>query len=155
MLTLRQFLKHQNGTYTCVKPDDATRVKLLQYMQDNLSNIDGIELSADDLHCTIVYSREPVPVLEVLEVQFPIIANFKQFSLFGENNDVLVAEIQSEQLTQIFNQSSDLGAVSDWPDYKPHITLAKNVGQIDLDSLRYIDFDIVFDQYVVEALDLD
>lgn len=120
-------------------------------MNEHLSSYDNLIMN--DLHCTITYSREPVAAIELLEPEFPIYATAKKFSLFGEENDTLVLEIESEELLRIYNQSRDLGATSDWPNYKPHITLAKNVVDIDVDDLPLPDFGIVFDSYKVEGLD--
>ncbi len=152
MLTLRTYLKHQAGTYSCVKPSADTVNRLQEYINQNLSGVVDIQ-PAHELHCTVVYSTTPAPLVEVLEPELPIQVTAKQFSLFGEENDVLVLEIESPELVQLFNQSSDLGATSDWPNYKPHITLASNATGIDLTELPAIEFDLIFDQYFVDALD--
>ena len=48
-----------------------------------------------------------------------------QFSLFGEEENILVLEISSDDLVatrEMFGEK--LGMQDEWPDYKPHITLS-------------------------------
>lgn len=153
MLTLYEFINHSNGTYTCVKPTLETNAKILEYVNKYELQKYGTCLPAHEYHTTIVYSKVPVPSLEELSPEFPIKAQFKNFSLFGEEKDVLVAELHCSELQNLFNLSIKRGATSDWPDYKPHLTLVEDVHTaVNLRSLPLIDFDIVYDLYEVAPL---
>jgi len=156
MLTLTEYINHSNGTYSCVMPTSETSIKIQQYINDNniqSFNDAGEILPIAKFHTTICYSKTPVPSVEYLDIKLPVIANFKQFSLFGENKDVLVIELHSNELQRVFNESKKRGATSDWGEFSPHITIAKNIKSDSLIStLEDIKFDFMFDRYVCSPL---
>ena len=83
-------------------------------------------------------------------------ATFKNFSLFGEDNDALVAEIYSPYLNQRNKVLTDkYSFISDFPNYKAHFSLSYEAQGIDVNSLPDIDFPIVFENETVELLDTD
>lgn len=88
-----------------------------------LNNIDK-ESRLLDYHITLCYSTKPIPY-QALGLLPPLPVKPKQFSLFGKNEDYLVLEVESAFANNRQEYSKLLGAVSDFPDYKPHISLAK------------------------------
>jgi len=47
------------------------------------------------------------------------------FALFGENQNVLVLEIESERLRKVREEFGELyGLEDEWPDFRPHISLS-------------------------------
>ncbi len=49
------------------------------------------------------------------------------FALFGEENNVLVMKVESEELAQLRDEYGEQYQMQDmWPDYQPHITVCYN-----------------------------
>lgn len=149
MKTFKEFLelnKHYSGVYMALKLSDYSD-RALKEFQESL----GGELE-ENLHCTLIYSDKPfIGKIEVKE--YSLIVKPKKFSLFGENNDILVLEVESREL---MNRNRELiqqyGFIQDW-GYSPHITLATNFrGDIEL---VLPPFDIILENEYLEALDKD
>ena len=66
------------------------------------------------------------------------------FSLFGEEQNILVIEVQSEQLNTIRHSFEIKGYQDEWPDYKPHITLCYDY-RGDLPEFELPDFNMSAD----------
>lgn len=119
MKTFREFLWEQlySGVYMALKVQSP---ELVKYQKEHLSDYD-IE---EDLHCTLVYSDKQF-VGDVQVKEYSLSVEPIGFNLFGPNNDVLVLELNDETL---INRNKELvekyGFVSDYDEYKPHITLA-------------------------------
>src|SRR6476646_3869145 len=68
--------RHPHGTYAQVIPDDNTNDVLFDFItQNNIPN------SVDDFHCTVVYSRNPIPEYEAYDLKLPVVARFTEFKL--------------------------------------------------------------------------
>lgn len=152
MKTFKEFLElnteeYYPGVYMALKLSDYSDQALREF-QESL----GGELE-ENLHCTLIYSDKPFNgKIEVKE--YSLIVKPKKFSLFGENNDILVLEVESSEL---MNRNRELmqqyGFIQDW-DYNPHITLVTNFSG-DVESLELPSFDITLEKEYLEALDKD
>ncbi len=88
---------------------------------------DATFLPSEKLHVTIAYSRRPLdwPVMDarpVLRVQ----GGGRRFGLFGEDETslALVQQFWSSDLTDRWSALMEQGASWDFPEYRPHVTLA-------------------------------
>lgn len=79
-----------------------------------------------DFHTTIFFTttehklkNSVVTLSTVIDDITPI-----KFSLFGDDDNVLVLEIESPKLRKIRNYFEEYGMQDTYPDYKPHITLS-------------------------------
>lgn len=150
MKTFKEFLElnteeHYPGVYMALKLSDYSDRALKEFQE-----LDG---ELENLHCTLIYSDKPfIGKIEVKE--YSIIVKPKKFSLFGENNDILVLEVESREL---MNRNRELiqqyGFIQDWA-YSPHITLVANFSG-DVESLVLPSFDIILENEYLEALDKD
>lgn len=127
-------------------------LKLSKYSERELKKF--CEILDDDLdenlHCTLIYSDKPfIGKIEVKD--YSIIVKPKKFSLFGENGDILVLEVESSEL---MNRNRELmqqyGFIQDW-EYNPHITLVTSFSG-DIESLELPIFDIVLEKEYLEEL---
>lgn len=148
----KNFSKFKDGIYISVDVDGFTQENLNQYMKENLK---GIQKSKS-LHCTLIFSQKPLKE-EVETEEYSTSGTFKYFSLFGPEKDVLVIELDCEKLIERNKELVEkYGFISDFDEYKPHLTLAYNVPKdFDINTLPGIDFKINFHNEHVEPLKLD
>lgn len=89
---------------------------------------EGFEV-VDDLHVTIAYSRNPVDWMQMgsswdEEMTIPA-GGPRVLDEFGSDEKVTVLRFSSESLQWRHERFKEAGASWDWPDYHPHITIAK------------------------------
>lgn len=151
---------HSNGTYVGVKFSIDSRKKLKE-LCDNIAIPEPCD--ENDFHCTVMYSTKPLPKLvedEDGDKEFdpPIVAQMKKFHIFDtqDGNKSLVILLECEYLTTRHEEISEkYDAEYPHDEYRPHVTLSYNVGDIDLDDIDYElgELEIV-DEYVA-PIDLD
>jgi hypothetical protein len=86
----------------------------------------GIEsiFEPSDFHITVCYSKHPLPFIP-LERLPPLPVKPIGFDLFGKDKDYLVMKVESKLAHARHATARALGAAHDFPDYRPHISLAK------------------------------
>lgn len=148
-MNFRKFLEletqeHYPGVYMALKLSKYSERELKEFCEQ----FDELD---ENLHCTLIYSDKPfIGKIEVKD--YSIIVKPKKFSLFGENNDILVLEVESSEL---MNRNRELmqqyGFIQDW-EYNPHITLVTNFSG-EIESLELPIFDIVLEKEYLESLE--
>ncbi len=144
--------KTSTGTYSSLVLSDLSKSKLKTWVtKHHISNA----ASAETYHCTINYSRKEVPAIEKLTPNLPIKANIKGWDLLGPNNEknVLVLLLDCPDAEQLFEDTTKLGAISDYPEFIAHITIAAPYSS-ELPK-AYPKFTLVFNEFKVEELDLE
>jgi len=138
---------HSSGTYAALVPDAASQLKL-----DELCKRLGIE-TPDYLHCTVVYSDVPVPVIEEINPDLPITSQTKGFDIFDtkEGKKCLVIRISSEDIYELHKQTRVLGANYHFPEYKPHVSLSMDYQETTIPKLPQMT--ITFDKFEVRGLE--
>jgi hypothetical protein len=114
-----------------------------------------VNLLPSEFHVTIVYSTKAISYQPGLDF-FPIVLDPLTYSydLFGEKKDHLVLKINHENLQQLHKRSrEEFGASYDFPEYLPHITLAKDVQDIDLNALILPNMPIILKTEIMRDLD--
>lgn len=91
-----------------------------------------------ELHVTVVYSRNAVDWMKVGSawegtIEVPP-GGPRLNEKFGPMGDVLVLAFASRELQWRHDMALEQGASSDWPEYQPHISIAKG-GSYDLTTL--------------------
>ncbi len=93
-----------------------------------------------ELHVTLCYSKAAMnwdmpktsdeivvaPISDFDEDHKPV----RKMEMFGKEKNILVLQIESDQLTDRWQQFLDAGASYDFPDYKPHITITYSAGEL-------------------------
>ena len=123
----------------------AVKVKNAQELYDWYSN-QGIEVvPADELHCTIAYSKKDFEY-EVSKADI-FVSEFNTYLEPLGDDGAIVLKIHSQELQDRFNRCILAGATYDYPSYKPHITISyKEIENIK--DIKQPDFDIVLgDEY--------
>jgi hypothetical protein len=109
----------------------------------------------DDMHVTVAFSRQPVDWSKVKPQQDTITITNGDRSLakLGATGDATVLHFDPSKLVGRWNEFIDAGASWDWPDYKPHITISYQAG--DVDSIAPYDGTLVFGPEVFAELKED
>jgi len=131
MKSFKYFVKEENkGGFIAIKPD----IQKAQYYA-NACQLIGIEdcLSPEEMHVTLFYDRRE-PIIDAYEPKNRMYKAFiKSCALY---NDALVLELDSTELKERFLELKMIGFKSDYPEYKPHLTLKYGATQADLITLR-------------------
>lgn len=100
--------------------------------------LDGELIPSGEFHATVRYiktDKSYEPFLKYLEsLELPrLSAECKGFAIYGKDKDTLVIELESEEMqdwfTKIDGWLTENGyPKSDFPTYKPHISLTEKVG---------------------------
>ena len=131
------------GTYVGIRPAAATKEYLNSWFISN-SHIKPEQ----DLHLTLLYSRNKIPVK--LNRDFHV-ATPKGFDIFGE---CLVLLLNIPSAVARHNYFVSRGGTHDFLCYNPHMTLSSVGDDFDLKSLTPFNFNLVFDSEYWEDLDL-
>ena len=144
---------YPDGVYMAVQLDEISVSRIKEYQEKYLKGCDIVE--EDDLHCTLIYSAEE-HVDEIIPGDYTYTGTFKEMNIFGQEQSLLVVEINSPELIARNKELTEMyGFVSDFDEYRPHITLCYNADDIVLNSLPPFDFALTFEKEYVEALDTD
>jgi 2'-5' RNA ligase len=142
---------YKNVVYIAVKPTQKTIDNLNLYIKENLSYVTCLKMK--DLHCTIIYSKKEYNGKINIDKSQKFKATFKNFNIFGSENECLVCELDSKDLKDINSKLvSKYKFISDFPDYKTHITLSVNAQSLNIDNLPPLNFDLEFENIYINEL---
>ncbi len=142
-------IEYPNGVYISVKLSEETENYVKEYQRKYLKN----QKINKELHCTLIYSQKP-QVDEIIPSSYKAIGTFQEFNFFGPDNNTLVVEINSQDLRRRNEELVEkYGFISDFDEYKSHVTLSYEVENVDLNSLPPMDFVFNFEDESVEHLD--
>jgi hypothetical protein len=123
-------------------------------------------LDPDDIHVTVIYSKEPFSAdytrNAMSQGEAPmhygghvVRGGKRSVERLGKDGEALVLKIECPRLAAEHYGFRAMGASSDWADYKPHITLSWQAEGIDEKAIEPFDGDIVFSDIFVSLLDED
>lgn len=156
MLTLKEFITHDKGTYVSAILSDTSKHELGKFVVDNVKNADHVD--PNTYHTTIIYSRSPVPSAEKYSGKINQHGKIVGYELFDtkDGSKCLVAKVDFPYGTQLNELLMKSGATSDYDSYRPHITLCyPYTGSSDIESIPVPNIDIVYDMIDVQPLDED
>lgn len=157
MLSLKQYAAHKDGTYVALNLSKESKALLDNFVEMNLGLKERVH--PDSFHITVIYSRTPVPTAENykhMNTTLPVEALASGYEIFPTKNDgkCLVMRLVCPYATRLNSELGKQGATSDYPEYKPHLTLAYDMSQeVNPDSLPLPQFQLVFDEIHVAPLD--
>lgn len=108
----------------------------------------------NDFHTTIIFSKKYINLPPITH-DVKIDPATYSWELFGHENNVLVLKYESPELKERFDAAMELGATYDFDEYKPHVTFAFDVENIDLDDLDLPTFSLQLAEEYQTPLDLD
>lgn len=156
--------EHKGGTYAALSVSFSSQNKIKQFIDKFLEiNKDATLVDPAEYHCTLIYSRNPCPDVKHLNPTLPISAIPIGFELFESKSEstlgsmCLVLLLDSDDLRNLEKKCrDDYGASSDFPSYKPHISLVYGyTGEKPKKDLLKNLKDIELDKFNVEPLASD
>jgi hypothetical protein len=157
LATLQQFAKHKDGTYVSMDLSDESRALLDNFVEMSLGLTERVDPST--YHITVIYSRTPVPTAEhIAGMSTTTIASVVGYEVFPtkSNGKCLVMRLQFSFAESLNSKLTQEGATSDYPEYKPHLTLAYDMEQeIDPSTLPLPQFPLTFGPVKVAPLEPD
>lgn len=119
---------HSYATTQAVLPDDVTKKVLDLRNQIDPDDLHPEEGFGPDPHVTILYGlgddQHDVAV-EIMQRADPIRGTIQQVDLFqNDDYDVVILPVESEDLQRLHQQLDELPNDNEYPDYRPHITIA-------------------------------
>lgn len=159
---LEEKRKTARGTYSGMKVSKASQEKLKKYMEDNKI---PTPVKVEKLHTTILYSRKYLPNYKPAgKLDTPYKAKSLGFTVWKTNpedpkeekTNCLIVKLDCPELIKRHKDlMKEHEATFDYDEYTPHITLSYSIGDLDVNKLPKIDFDIEFDTEYYEDLNLN
>lgn len=147
-----KFSDINKGTYVAIKFNSDT-CEQLQVLQNILNLPNKVPL--DKLHSTICFSRIKIPYKALEETNFEI-GTAKSLEVFEHKNKrALVLLLDSKFLEDRHKYSMILGATYDFPEYRPHVTLSYDIGNLFIDDALVTMEPLVASHEYTEDLDLN
>lgn len=116
-------------------------------------------LTPDKLHCTIIYCKTKfewgefdnlMPIKGLLTCK----GGSRTLDRLG-NEGAVVLRFRSAVLTQRCATMKLCGATSDYPTFKPHITITYNAGDMSLASVKPFEKPLLFGPEIFQVIDKD
>lgn len=136
--------KKPSGTYACYHFAPKSLKALREWAKKNeIPN----RVPHEKMHCTLLFSKKHCPDYEPKgELDPPIEVKPKHLTVFDSRDrgkKVLVVELDAPEFTKRHKElMKEHGATYDFPEYKPHVTLSYDMGDLDIDTLPDISKDI-------------
>jgi hypothetical protein len=140
------------GLYVAVKFQQETIDNIVEFqLKNNIPN----PVPPEDLHSTIVYSRVNIEWTPVSNINLRVNTDTSVLETWDtrSGSSCLVWHYYSPFQHQRFKEAMSHGATYDFPEYKCHITLSYDCGDITADSINKPDFPILLDREYLEVLD--
>jgi hypothetical protein len=130
----------KKGTYAGVRFDTDTNRALHKYISENkIPN----SIRPDKMHTTLLYSRKHLPNYKPAgKIQPPMTGNPSGLTVWdtqGENGPKTKCLIFQYDCPELVTRHKSLmkehEATFDYPEFKPHVTLSYDIGDMDIDKL--------------------
>lgn len=154
MISFRDHIRHKDGTYVALLMNKQSRTLLDNFVAMNLGLDERID--PDTYHITVIYSKMPTPHAEELERKTNATAKAVGYEVFPTKtgDKCLVLRMDCSEAVRLNTHLTELGAVSDYDVYKPHVTICYNYqGPDDVSDLPLPQFEMAFDKLEVKPLD--
>lgn len=137
-MKLNEITQSGKGTYSAIKFDESTLSKIQKYIKDNdIPN----GLKSSKIHTTILYSRKYCPdYVPMGKIDPPWKGIPTKFDVWMTRDEVpkrcLVVEYDCDELHARHKElMAEHKATYDFPQYKSHITLSYDIGDMKIDKL--------------------
>ena len=150
--------------YIALYCDEETSQKLREWCDSNgfdlTKSYDGKELEPGEFkfHSTIWHTTSKHHLENGKTKITPVRAEIKSFECLGENNDIPVLKLKSDELVELREKyQSEYNMEDQWPDYKPHVSLSYDRRDYtdELNRLTLPDFDVYYDTLVIDDIQED
>ena len=146
--------QHKSGTFVSMRPSPAAITALAEWQKEN--NIPN-PYDPSHMHVTLLLSKDKEFPWEPKSYKLKIDPSTYKLEKFGPDHDVLVLSFKSEELEKrhmVGRKKHNL--TWDFDDYKPHITLAKDLPEdFNIEELVVPSFSIILDGEYTEKYKSD
>lgn len=159
-MKISEVKKRPDGTYAGLKFCKETTGALTGYVHRNrIPNV----LPAKKMHVTLLYSRKHLPDFKARgELETPLVGKPIGFEIFESSPDkdqnttnCLVLRFECPELVERHNELMDgHDATFDYDEYKPHLTVSYDVGDLNPKLLPKFDKDLIMTEEYGQDLDL-
>lgn len=113
------------GLYVWLDPDEESVLAIQKLMR----HAPFKTINSAETHCTVLHCREQLPTdIEIpKDKQIPAEVNFLDVWTDHKNRQIVVARLASDELTDLHAHLLGQGLAHSFPEYNPHINLAKDV----------------------------
>ncbi|KKL86355.1 hypothetical protein LCGC14_1945580 [marine sediment metagenome] len=131
----------KKGSYAGVHFDDDTIKRIKAFTKENKI---PQRVQSRKLHSTVVFSKKYLPNYKAQGgLKTPIVGKPKKFSVWdtqpnkeGKTTNSLVLQYDSPELIARHNElKKEHGATHDFDEFKPHVTLSYDIGDLDISKL--------------------
>ena len=136
---------HANGTFVAAWMSKQSAQQLADWC-------DQQQIAHDDFgefHCTLCYSRQPMPQAEALQGPVHLTAQVLEWKNLGETAAVIAVE--SAKIVQLHQLLRQHGASHDYDEYTPHVTVNSQQHLAPLPH-QLPPFELTFDRIVVKPI---
>ncbi|WVX87492.1 RNA ligase [Vibrio phage EniLVp02] len=141
------------GDYVAVRPSSPFIPTIRQLM--TRAGLDYQEPD-EELHCTLAYSTRRFPHTVQPEKTYAAVAtHIEHWTTRGGNKTAVVLLLKSKDLDERHEEFIQAGALYDFPDYRPHITLAYYRDDTPPPAISFEPFALVLNGEYHEDLDVD
>lgn len=153
---LNEFVEDENKkpTYAALTFDKESVDKLKKLLK-HVPN----PTQSNDFHVTVLYSRTPISYRAEGKLEKPIKVKVIGYDIFKSQSgkNCIVLKLAAEELVKRHEKlMKETGASYDHDEYKPHVTLTYDAGDVDLDSLPSVEgMELTLDGEYSEELDPD
>jgi 2'-5' RNA ligase len=160
MKSFKTFIEEKSlaRKYVAVVYDEETQKNLRKWCKENgfdlTKSYDDLDQSPEDFefHTTVFYSTNELNIKnEVIDFDGEVEA--KEFKLLGENHDIPVLVVLSDDLSILRKTFKQMGLEDKWPNYIPHISLSYVKKDYDLNTLKLPDFKMKFRKLKIENIE--
>lgn len=133
-MSFKEYLNENNGTYAGVRFTEESKDYLMSLIEQfEIPN----PVEKDDIHCTLLYSKKYLPDYKpqgkIAESAHPL-----KLEIFENDTNVLVLRLDSDFLQSRHEYlMKEHDAEYSHDEYKPHITLSLDVGDLDITKLKF------------------
>lgn len=142
---------HAEGSYASLWPTEKSKHDIWEMVKKfNLPD----PVDPEDYHCTVMYSRKAISDKNYSTTNVNIKAKLLNFRFLVHEDKTLVLELESPEISKLFESYKKLGATWDFPEYIPHISICTKIQDENIPLPKLLDgnFIIRFDKLVVEPL---
>jgi 2'-5' RNA ligase len=149
--------EHDYATTQAIPPEDVIQAVLAARQEIDQEDLNAEEGFGDDPHVTVLYGLsddQREPALEILRGAGDLDATVKGVDVFqNDDYDVVIFALESESLSALRDKLDQLPNANEWPDYRPHMTVAyvqKGLGEKYKKSLQS---DIINARFKIDKLE--
>lgn len=149
-----------NRKYVHVTYNKETQERLREWCIKNNFNLTsryyGEVQNIEDFifHTTILYSLNETDLKDdIIEISKDNKVYATGIKYLGEDLNIPVLTVKSDALQALRELFELKGLIDFWPTYLPHISISYERQTRDLSNIKLPDFDLVFDQLIIEDLE--